>query len=143
MEMLQNQLIELITIILGGLLSIATVYATIFINRAVQKAKIESAKIKDEQLQLITNNTLDKVNMLIQTNVVAMEQTVVKGIKEGIKDGKFTKKDLEAVAQEVKEKVLKQIGKESMEILNNTLGDVNGYVESKIEFTLASLKEQI
>ncbi|BFK81500.1 hypothetical protein I3900191A7_16450 [Clostridium baratii] len=143
MEMVQNQLIELITIILGGLLSIATVYATIFINRAVQKAKIESSKIKDEQLQLITNNTLDKVNMLIQTNVVAMEQTVVKGIKEGIKDGKLTKKDLEAVAQEVKEKVLHQIGKDSMEILNNTLGDVNGYVESKIEFTLASLKEQI
>lgn len=143
MEQLQEQVIQLFTIILGGLLSIASVYVTIYVNKAIQKAKLESAKIQDEQARVIANKTLDQVNMLIQTNVVAMEQTVVKGIKEGIADGKITKEELSNVANQVRENVLAQLSQGSVDILNSTLGDVNGYVNAQIEKQLAELKGQL
>ncbi|MEG2289615.1 MAG: hypothetical protein RSC24_06570 [Clostridium sp.] len=143
MEAIQEQIIGLLTILITGAISIASVYATIYINKLVKKAKLQAEGIEDENVQAIVNLTLDKTQQLIQTNVIAMEQTLVKEIKESIKDGKITKDELKNVAIEVRENVLKQLGEGSKGILENTLGDVNGYIEAEIEKTLAELKGQI
>ena len=57
-----------------------------------------------------------------------------------IEDGKIEKDELKKLAQDVKENVLNQLGDDSLAILNDTLGDVNGYLEVRIEEKLAEIK---
>ena len=71
MEVLQEGMIKLLEIVIGGALAIASVYATLFVTKATQKAKIEIAKLKDEQAKKLLNDSLDSVDVLLKTNIIA------------------------------------------------------------------------
>ena len=47
-NLLENTVIQLLGIIIGGLLAIASAYATLFVAKATQKAKVEIEKLNDE-----------------------------------------------------------------------------------------------
>lgn len=142
-NLLENTVIQLLGIIIGGLLAIASAYATLFVAKATQKAKVEIEKLNDERQRKIANATLDKVDELLRTNIVALENTVKKDMLVLIEDGKIEKDELKKLAQNVKENVLNQLGEGSIAILNETLGDVNGYLEVRIEEKLAEIKKEI
>lgn len=142
-NLLENTVIQLLGIIIGGLLAVASAYATLFVAKATQKAKIEIEKLNDERQRKIANATLDKVDELLRTNIVALENTVKKDMLVLIEDGKIEKDELKKLAQNVKENVLNQLGEGSIAILNETLGDVNGYLEVRIEEKLAEIKKEI
>ena len=141
--LLEDTVIQLLGIIIGGLLAIASAYATLFVAKATQKAKVEIEKLNDERQRKIVNATLDKVDELLRTNIVALENTVKKDMLVLIEDGKIEKDELKKLAQNVKENVLNQLGEGSIAILNETLGDVNGYLEVRIEEKLAEIKKEI
>ena len=124
MEMLEKNLIELLDIVIGCALAIASAYGALFVAKA------------------ILNDTLDKVDVLLKTNIVAMENTLKKEISEGIKDGKVEKDELNKLAVNVKENVLNQLGKGSLDILNEGLNDVNGYIEARLEQVLVDIKKE-
>ena len=142
-NLLENTVIQLLGIIIGGLLAIASAYATLFVAKATQKAKVEIEKLNDERQRKIVNATLNKVDELLRTNIVALENTVKKDMLVLIEDGKIEKDELKKLAQNVKENVLNQLGEGSIAILNETLGDVNGYLEVRIEEKLAEIKKEI
>ena len=142
-NLLENTVIQLLGIIIGGLLAIASAYATLFVAKATQKAKVEIEKLNDERQRKIANATLDKVDELLRTNIVALENTVKKDMLVLIEDGKIEKDELKKLAQNVKENVLNQLGEGSIAILNETLGDVNGYIAVRIEEKLAEIKKEI
>ena len=142
-NLLENTVIQLLGIIIGGLLAIASAYATLFVAKATQKAKVEIEKLNDERQRKIVDATLDKVDELLRTNIVALENTVKKDMLVLIEDGKIEKDELKKLAQNVKENVLNQLGEGSIAILNETLGDVNGYLEVRIEEKLAEIKKEI
>ena len=142
MEMLEKNLIELLDIVIKGLLTIASAYGVYLVSKVVQKIKLKMMKLEDEQAQLIFNNALEKVDMLLRTNIVAMENTLKKEISEGIKDGKVEKEELNKLAINVKENVLNQLGKGSLDILNEGLNDVNGYIEARLEQVLVDIKKE-
>ena len=139
-ELLQNTIIQLLGIVIGGILAIASAYATLFVAKATQKAKVEIEKLNDERQRKIINATLNKVDELLRTNIVALENTVKKDMLVLIDDGKIEKDELKKLAQDVKINVLNQLGEDSLAILNDTLGDVNGYLEARIEEKLAEIK---
>ena len=139
-ELLQDTIIQLLGIVIGGILAIASAYATLFVAKATQKAKIEIEKLNDERQRKIVNATLNKVDELLRTNIVALENTVKKDMLVLIDDGKIEKDELKKLAQDVKINVLNQLGEDSLAILNDTLGDVNGYLEARIEEKLAEIK---
>ena len=139
-ELLQNTVIQLLGIIIGGILAIASAYMTLFVAKATQKAKAETEKLNDERQRKIINATLNKVDELLKTNIIALENTVKKDMLALIADGKIEKDELKTLAQDVKENVLNQLGDDSLAILNDTLGDVNGYLEARIEEKLAEIK---
>ena len=139
-ELLQNTVIQLLGIIIGGILAIASAYATLFVAKATQKAKVEIEKLNDERQRKIINATLNKVDELLRTNIIALENTVKKDMLALIDDGKIEKDELKKLAQDVKINVLNQLGEDSLAILNDTLGDVNGYLEVRIEEKLAEIK---
>ena len=139
-ELLQNTVIQLLGIIIGGILAIASAYMTLFVAKATQKAKVETEKLNDERQRKIVNATLNKVDELLRTNIIALENTAKKDMLALIDDGKIEKDELKKLAQDVKINVLNQLGEDSLAILNDTLGDVNGYLEARIEEKLAEIK---
>ena len=141
--LLENTVIQLLGIIIGGLLAIASAYMTLFVAKATQRAKVETEKLNDERQRKIVNATLDKVDELLKTNIIALENTVKKDMLELIADGKIEKDELKKLAKDVKENVLNQLGEDSLAVLNNTLGDVNGYLEARIEEKLVEVKSTI
>ncbi len=141
--LLENTVIQLLGIIIGGLLAIASAYMTLFVAKATQRAKVETEKLNDERQKAIVDATLDKVDELLKTNIIALENTVKKDMLELIADGKIEKDELKKLAENVKINVINQLGEGSMAILNETLGDVNGYLEVRIEEKLAEIKKEI
>ena len=139
-ELLQNTVIQLLGIVIGGILAIASAYMTLFVAKATQKAKAETEKLNDERQRKIVNATLNKVDELLRTNIIALENTTKKDMLALIDDGKIEKDELKKLAQDVKINVLNQLGEDSLAILNDTLGDVNGYLEARIEEKLAEIK---
>ena len=142
-NLLENTVIQLLGIIIGGLLAIASAYATLFVAKATQKAKVEIEKLNDERQRKIVNATLNKVDELLRTNIIALENTTKKDMLALIEDGKIEKEELKKLAEDVKVNVLNQLGEGSIAILNETLGDVNGYLEVRIEEKLAEIKKEI
>ena len=140
--LLKDTIVQLLGVIIGGCLAIATAYAGLLIARATQKIKLEIEKLNDETQKKIFNDALDRVDSLLQTNIVAMENTVKKDMLASIADGKIEKAELKTLADNVKNNVLKQLGDDSLAVLNDSLGDVNGYLEVKIEEILAQIKAQ-
>lgn len=141
-NLLKDTVVQLLGVIIGGCLAIVTAYAGLLIARATQKIKLEIEKLNDETQKKIFNDALDRVDSLLQTNIVAMENTVKKDMLASIADGKIEKAELKTLADNVKNNVLKQLGDDSLAVLNNSLGDVNGYLEVKIEEILAQIKAQ-
>ena len=141
-NLLKDTVVQLLGVIIGGCLAIATAYAGLLIARATQKIKLEIEKLNDETQKKIFNDALDRVDSLLQTNIVAMENTVKKDMLASIADGKIEKAELKTSADNVKNNVLKQLGDDSLAVLNDSLGDVNGYLEVKIEEILAQIKAQ-
>ena len=149
MEVLQEGMIKLLEIVIGGALAIASVYATLFVTKATQKAKIEIAKLKGtsykattEQAKKLLNDSLDSVDVLLKTNIIAMENTLKKELAKGVEDGKIEKEELNKLAFAVKENVLNQLGEDTVMILNNGLNDLNGYIEARLEQVLVEVKEK-
>ena len=140
--LLKDTVIQLLGIIIGGCLAVASAYAGLLVARATQKIKLEIEKLNDETQKKIFNDALDRVDSLLQTNIVAMENTVKKDMLASIADGKIEKAELKTLADNVKNNVLKQLGNDSLAVLNDSLGDVNGYLEVKIEEILAQIKAQ-
>lgn len=141
-NLLKDTVIQLLGIIIGGCLAVASAYCGLLVARATQKIKLEIERLNDETQKRILNDTLDRVDDLLQTNIIAMENTVKKDMLAAIEDGKVEKAELKTLADNVKNNVLKQLGNDSLEVLNNSLGDVNGYLEVKIEEILAQIKAQ-
>ena len=141
-NLLKDTVVQLLGVIIGGCLAIATAYAGLLIARATQKIKLEIENLNDETQKKIFNDALDRVDSLLQTNIVAMENTVKKDMLASIADGKIEKAELKTLADNVKNNVLKQLGDDSLAVLNDSLGDVNGYLEVKIEEILAQIKAQ-
>jgi len=144
MEMLQESALQLLSVVLGGLIAIATAYIGLWVAKATQKAKIEVARLEDERVQAMFNNAIEKTEKLIQTNIIAMENTLKKElIEKAMLDGEIDKEELKHLAVQVKENVLNQLTDGTLDILNGGIKDINSYIEVKIEEVLAEVKYQV
>ena len=138
MEMIKESLTELFVIIACGAISVI-----IYTKKLTEKVKAETDKVKDENQKLLINSAIDRANELVTKNVVKMEQTLVKEIKEKTEDGDIKKEELQKIAESVKENVLNQLSKESQDLINLEIKDLSGYIEAQIEVALGTLKNQV
>lgn len=136
MDILSDTLVQVLSTVIVGGLTLLTVQAFAYL-------KSKTSLIKDEQIKNITNDTLDKVEKLINTNITAIDNVAKPILVQNIKDGKIDKSELNTLAETVKTQVLDQIGSDSLDILNNTLGNVDNYIANKIEEQLALLKADV
>lgn len=140
MENIQEQVINLLQIIIGGAISVACVYTTAFISQQIEVAKEKVKSIQDENARKIVDNALTKIDDVISTNIISAENTLKPQILSAISDGKVEKEELNSLAISVKENVLNQLSDGTLKAINGTIADINGYVENRIESVLADLK---
>lgn len=134
MEIISQTLINVLSTILVGMVSIVMVQVFTYLRN-------KTSLIQDEGARNIANNTLDQVEKLINSNITAVDSTIKPEIINAISDGKVEKSELNKLSIIVKENVLNQLGSDSLDILNNTLGDLDQYMATKIEQQLAILKQ--
>lgn len=137
---LQSQLIQLIQIIIGGCLSIASIYAVILINKYTNIAKEKLNSIQDKNAKEKLNVAMDRLNSLLVTNITNIENTLKKTLIEASKDNKLTKEDFDLLKNNVAENVISQLSNDTTDIISKEVGDINDFVNVKLEEVLANLK---
>lgn len=140
MDLLQSQVTIAEQIIAGILISalFALVWKGALI--AIDYARTKTSLIKDEKSRKLFTNALDDAEKLIKTNIASAETTLKPKILAAIADGKVDKSELSSLATVVNENVLKQLGTQSVKVLNKNLGDTNSYLQNWSEDILAKLK---
>ena len=106
-----------------GLFAVVAVY---FIIRGLKLTKEFEKNLKSEEAKF----ALDRLNKILERAVGAANQVVVNNAKE---DGTFTASYGKKIKEEVFETVLKVLGDEGKQLLNEALGDLDKYISDGIE----------
>lgn len=106
-----------------GLFAVIAVY---FIIRGLKLTKEFEKNLKSEEAKF----ALDRLNNILKRAVGVANQVVVNNAKE---DGTFTPSLGKEVRDEVFETVLKVLGDEGKQLLNEALGDLDEYISNGIE----------
>ena len=106
-----------------GILAVVIVYGIItWLNFSKEYIK----EIKNKKISF----ALERLDKIIRRAVGAANQVIVNNAKE---DGTFTASYGRKVKEEVFETVLKILGDEGMQLLNEALGDLHTYILNGIE----------
>lgn len=143
MEAVQDALVNLLVTVAVGVIGIVGAYTTVCLNKITANIKSKTNKIENENQKTLIESAIERVNDLVRVNVIKAQETLVKEIVEKTEDGIFDKSDLKAVAEVVKNDVIKQMGEQVTELVKVEINDLEGYVLAVIEKTLAELKGQI
>lgn len=143
MEAVQDALVNLLVTVAVGVIGIVGAYTTVCLNKITANIKSKTNKIENENQKALIESAIERVNDLVRVNVIKSQETLVKEIMEKTEDGIFDKSDLKAVADVVKNDVIKQMGEQVTELVKVEINDLEGYVLAVIEKTLAELKGQI
>ena len=135
MNVLNETLVNLLATIISGLIGIALLQLFTYLRS-------KTSLIQDEQAKQIVDTTIDKVEKLINANIIKTENVSKPIMIQALQDGKIEKTELVKLRDEVRENVLSQLTQDSLNVLNDSLVDVEKYIDTKIESQLAILKEQ-
>lgn len=113
-----------------GLFAVVAVY---FIIRGLKISKEFEKNLKNEEVKY----AMDRLNEILRKAVGAANQVIVNNAKE---DGTFTASYGKKVKEEVFESVLKILGDEGKQLLNEALGDLDEYISNGIEDEVDSRK---
>ena len=140
-EGLQNQINESLYTIVGLLISLATIYIVIYLNKLISKAKIEATKIEDEQQRKLVVDGLEDLRRTLVKNIVATEETTKQAMIKS-KQGNLTKEDYRKLAEEVLIKTKDQLSNDTLSLLSRNYDNLNSYIESELEAQLKEVKLQ-
>jgi chaperonin cofactor prefoldin len=140
MEQLQNQLLLIEQVIIGGAIAFGLAYLLKEVGVLFTYLKTKTSLIKDEKVRKIVDSTLDAVDKLVIKNITNVDVTLKPVILQSIADGKVTPDEINKLLEIVKNNTIKQLSDDSLKVLNDSLGDVDLYLESTIEDKLATLK---
>ena len=135
MNVLNETLVNILATIISGLIGIALLQLFTYLRS-------KTSLIQDEQAKQIVDTTIDKVEKLINANIIKTENVSKPIMIQALQDGKIEKAELIKLRDEVRENVLGQLTQDSLNVLNDSLVDVEKYIDTKIESQLAILKEQ-
>ena len=135
MNVLNETLVNVLATIISGLIGIALLQLFTYLRS-------KTSLIQDEQAKQIVDTTIDKVEKLINANIIKTENVSKPIMIQALQDGKIEKAELVKLKDEVRENVLSQLSQDSLDVLNDSLVDVEKYIDTKIESQLAILKEQ-
>lgn len=114
---------QLFELVLFPLLSIGVVYVIYFLNA-------KTKELKDKTDNDLADKYLDMLNNTITQCVIATTQTYVESLK---RQGKFDVEAQKTAFQMTYDNVMQILNDETKYYLQNALGDLEAYVNSRIE----------
>ena len=139
MEGLQNQFNESLYTIVGLLISLATIYIVIYLNKLISKAKIEATKIEDEQQRKLVIDGLEDLRRTLAKNIVATEETTKQAMIKS-RQGNLTKEDYNKLAEAVLIKTKDQSSNDTLSLLSRNYDNLDSYIKSELEEQLKQVK---
>lgn len=124
--MLKDWMLSCLEIMLTILLPIATAYLVAFL-------KNKSDQLIDQTDNEKSKHYIDEVTNAITTAVIYTSQTYVDSLK---KNGAFTKQAQEKALAKAKETAISIISPAAADFINEVYGDLETYIEPKIEETV-------
>lgn len=104
---------------------------------ATEKIKL----IQDEKVHKMSMNALDRADDLAEKVVKKMQQTMVGKMKKESADGKLTKEEILDIGKQTQEELGNLMNVDLYDALEQTVGDVNLYMENLIEAKVLDLKK--
>jgi chromosome segregation ATPase len=96
--------------------------------------------IKDDNLRKVAENIKIRVENLAVNTITMLEAVEKPQIISAIESGAMTKDDLKGLKAKAIETIKSQLSNEGQADLQNTVGDINSYLDTLIEAKLATLK---
>lgn len=141
MEQILGQFLgDLIQGVLSILLQGALVYG---LYKGTAFLRLKVANIKDEQLQNVITNSLNRLEDMVEKGVKATEVSVGASLREAVKDCKVDKSELYALKDVVRNEVLEGLSEDFKTNIELGVGDLNVYINQLIEIKLDEIKKQI
>ena len=131
---LRSGLTEILAAIVLAVLSLAAAYAVAYIRRA------QSALEARTQAEIV-DRTIARAAALAESTVLALESTVAKQLREAVKDGRADRAELMALGSRAVEDVLRHLGAEGRQLLEESVGDVRDFVRDLVEAQVERLKQ--
>lgn len=136
----QEQLMGVFQTLLIGLLNVGAGYALYLLKVYVEKLKVQSQKIQNEDQRALADSTISRLSDLVKVSVTAMEETVGKNLKQLFADNKIDKQEILDLATTVRDEIYGQLSEEAKSVLSSEVGDIQVYIEKLIENALKDIK---
>ena len=123
-----------------ALLALLAAYATRGINTVTAKLRAETAKLEDDQFRSYADEALLRAEDLAAKTVTQIEQTTAKALRELVKSGAASRKELEDLGKRAVREVMESLTPEYKDAIFATVGDVETYVTKTVETKVYELK---
>lgn len=124
-----------------AVLSLGGAYAAYYIRLAAEKARVQTARLRDESARAVLDAALDDVQRLAELSVGAMEQTTAKALREQVKNGAADREALLELGAQVFQEVKAEIAPEAQAAITRNLGNFDRYLSASIENAVRKVKQ--
>ena len=135
-DAIQNALVTIAVAFISGLSVVAIAYLKVLRDKAL--AAVD--QINNNTTSQILNEAINKAYMLVGNVVTSLEQEEKQAILEAITDGKVTRDELNELKSIAIDRVVNQLGTESVDILTDAFGDLTQYIGDLISSKVYELK---
>lgn len=133
MDWIADTLRDVVATILQAALALAAAYAVYYLDRLRRRIETEtSSRLLHEAVYRATH--------LVQTGILAAESRAAAELREAVRSGKASHKDLAAIGGQVVADVLSHLDRESRAILAAYVGDLQDWISDLVEARLEALK---
>lgn len=136
-------IINIIDVFIPFGLSVAAVYLNLLLRKLKTKAESEIEKIENEKAEAVFKAAVDKVDILAEKTVAALEQTTAAEIRRRIKEGNATKEDLTEACEGACFNIYSELKPEYAKVIKDSYSDISEYIQKVIEEKLLRLKGEL
>lgn len=140
MTEIQQALQALLTTVGVAVLSALAVILVQGVNLAKEWACEKIAGIADENARKVVNDAIFRVSEIVSAVVTSIEQEEKQEILKAMEDGNVSRDELVALKDVAITRVKSQLLPETMELLEETFGDVTEYISDKVSQQVFALK---
>lgn len=135
-DAIQNALVTIAVAFISGLSVVAIAYLKVLRDKALAAVN----QINNNTTSQILNEAINKAYMLVSSVVTSLEQEEKQAILDAIADGEVTKDELNKLKSIAIDKVVNQLGTESVNILADAFGDITEYIGDLVSSKVFELK---
>lgn len=140
MAEIQQALQALLTTVGVAVLSALAVILVQGVNLAKEWACEKIAGIADDNARKVVNDAIFRVSEIVSAVVTSIEQEEKQEILKAMEDGNVSRDELVALKDVAITRVKSQLLPETMELLEETFGDVTEYISDKVSQQVFALK---